>query len=385
MMTRRLCFAFPDHNHVTEMLGHWYTSVDRVARKGTVRTVEWFDGRVRMIDQRQLPWNLSYVEYQDYRDVAQAITDMVVRGAPAIGATAAFGMALAAQQSTALDMGSLLEFVEVAAVILKKARPTAANLSWAVDRMMRAAREDIYSDAKEIRRALIEEAQRIADEDVAANQAIGKHGSSLIRNGDTILHHCNTGALATVDYGTALGIIRAAHEQGKQIHVLLTETRPRLQGARLSSWELQLLGVPFEIITDAAAGYYMRKGDVKIVLVGADRIAANGDIVNKIGTYTLAVLAKENRVPFYSAAPISTVDLKVANGDDIPIEERSPAEIHSPYDNALIPSEFPVRNPAFDVTPQRYLAGIVTERGILLPPFRDSLARVASPPVIATS
>jgi methylthioribose-1-phosphate isomerase len=352
-----------------------------------VRTVEWADGRVRMIDQRQLPWNLTYVEYTDYRDVAQAITDMVVRGAPAIGATAAFGMALAAQQSTALDMGSLLEFIEVAAVILKKARPTAVNLGWAIDRMMRVAHEDIYSGANDIRKALIDEAQRIADEDVAANQAMGKHGAALIRDGDTILHHCNTGALATVDYGTALGVIRAASEQGKKIHVLLTETRPRMQGARLSAWELTQLGVPFEIIPDSAAGYYIRKGDVKIVLVGADRIAANGDTVNKIGTYSLAVLAKETHVPFYTVAPTSTVDLAIANGDDIPIEDRPPAEVRSPYDNALIPPEFPVRNPAFDVTPQRYLAGIVTERGILLPPFRDSLARVVpgAPSVKATS
>jgi methylthioribose-1-phosphate isomerase len=333
-----------------------------------------------MIDQRQLPWTLSYMEFDDYRAVAQAIADMVVRGAPASGAAAAFGMALAAQQSTALDMGSLLEFVEVAGVILKKARPTAANLAWAVDRMMRVARQDIYSTASEIRQALVAEAQRIADEDVASNQAMGKHGAALIRNGDTVLHHCNTGALATVDYGTALGVIRAAHEQGKQIRVLLTETRPRMQGARLSAWELKQLGVPFEIITDAAAGFYMRKGEVNIALVGADRIAANGDTANKIGTYMLAVLAKENHVPFYTVAPTSTVDLKVAIGEDIPIEERPPDEVRRPYDNALIPDDYPVRNPAFDITSQRYLAGIVTERGILLPPFRESLAKAIQGP-----
>jgi methylthioribose-1-phosphate isomerase len=345
-----------------------------------MRTVEWQDGRVRLIDQRQLPWTLSYVEYEDYRAVAQAIADMVVRGAPAIGATAAFGMALAAQQSTALDMGSLLEFVEVAGVILKKARPTAANLAWAVDRMMRMAREDIYSTASEIRQALLTEAQRIADEDVVSNQAMGKYGAALLRNGDMVVHHCNTGALATVDYGTALGVVREAHEQGKQIRVLLTETRPRMQGARLSAWELKELGVPFEIITDSAAGYYMRKGEVNIVLVGADRIAANGDTVNKIGTYMLAVLAKENHVPFYTVAPTSTVDLKVASGEDIPIEERPADEVRRPYDNTLIPDDYPVRNPAFDITPQRYLAGIVTERGILLPPFRDSLSKAIQGP-----
>jgi methylthioribose-1-phosphate isomerase len=340
-----------------------------------MRTVEWHDGRVRMIDQRQLPWTLTYVEYHDYRDVAQAITDMVVRGAPAIGATAAFGMAMAAQQSTALDMGSLLEFLEVAAVILKKARPTATNLTWAVDRMMRVAREDIYNNAKEIRQALLNEAQRIADEDVAINRAMGKHGAALVRDGDTILHHCNTGALATVDYGTALGVVRTACEEGKKIHVLLTETRPRLQGGRLTAWELKQLGIPFEVIPDSAAGYYMRKGEIRIAFVGADRVAANGDTVNKNGTYTLAVLARENKVPFYTVAPTSTIDLKCPNGEHVQIEERPADEVRNPYGNALIPDDFPVRNPAFDVTPQRYLAGIVTEKGVVLPPFRDNLTK----------
>lgn len=340
-----------------------------------MRTVEWNSGRVRMIDQRQLPWNVAYLEFEDYRDVAQAITDMVVRGAPAIGATAAFGMALAAEQSTALDMGGLLDFLDVAALILKKARPTATNLAWGVDRMLKVAHEDIFSTAKEIRQALIKEAQAIADEDVTINQAMGKHGTTLIRDGDTILHHCNTGALAAVDYGTALGVIRAAHEQGRKLHVLLTETRPRMQGARLSSWELDSLGIPFEIITDSAAGYYMRKGEIKIVLVGADRIAANGDTINKIGTYSLAVLAKETNIPFYVVVPTSTIDLATPNGEKIPIEERDPAEVRSPFGNSLIPEQFPVRNPAFDITPQRYIAGFVTEYGIALPPFRDNLQR----------
>jgi len=341
-----------------------------------MRTVEWSNGKVRMIDQRQLPWNVEYVEYNDYREVAQSITDMVVRGAPAIGATAAFGMALAAQQSPALDMGSVLDFMEVAAVILKKARPTAVNLAWAVDRVMKVARDDVYSNAKEIRKAVLDEANRIADEDVTINQTMGKFGADLIRKGDVVLHHCNTGALATVDHGTALGVIRTAFEQGKQFRVLLTETRPRMQGARLSAWELKQLGIPFEIIPDSAAGHYMRAGEVKIVLVGADRIAANGDTVNKIGTYMLAVLAKENNIPFYSVAPTSTVDLKVTTGSEIQIEERTPDEVRCPYGNALIPDDYPVRNPAFDVTPQRYLAGIVTERGIVLPPFRDNLPKV---------
>ncbi len=340
-----------------------------------MRTVDWNNGRVRMIDQRQLPWELKHIEFDDYRDVAQAITDMVVRGAPAIGAAGAYGMALAARQSTALDMGSVIEFLEVAAVILKKARPTAVNLAWAVDRIMGIARDDIYSNAQEIRQAVLAEAEQLADEDVEINRRMGGFGAALIRDGDTVLHHCNTGALATVDYGTALGVIRAAFDQGKKFNVLLTETRPRMQGARLSAWELKQLGVPFEIIPDSSAGYYMRKGQVKLVLVGADRVASNGDTVNKIGTYMLAVLAKENNVPFYPVVPSSTIDFQIQNGDAIPIEERSADEVRSPYGNALIPEDFPVRNPAFDITPQRYLAGIVTEFGIVLPPFRDNLKK----------
>ncbi len=342
-----------------------------------MRTVEWSSNGVRIIDQRQLPWELTTLDLSDYRDVAQAISDMVVRGAPAIGATGAFGIALAAQQSTALDMGSLLDFVEVAAVILKKARPTAINLAWAVDRMLRVAHEDIYSNAKEIRQALVEEAQRIADEDVLVNQAMGKLGADLIREGDVVLHHCNTGALATVDYGTALGVIRAAFEQGKRFHVLLNETRPRMQGARLSAWELKAMGQPFEIIPDSAAGHFMARGEVNLALVGADRIAANGDTVNKIGTYSLAVLAKESNIPFYVVAPTSTLDMSLSNGKEIPIEERSAEEVRQPFGNALIPDEFPVRNPAFDLTPQRYIAGIVTEHGIVLPPFRENLVAVS--------
>ena len=341
-----------------------------------MRTVAWVDGRVKMIDQRQLPWSFGFLEYEDYRDVAQAITDMVVRGAPAIGAAGAFGMALAGQQCPTQVMGGALEFLEVAAVILKKSRPTAVNLAWGVDRMMRVAQEDVYRNTKELQQALIDEANRIADEDVEINKRMGKFGAELIRDGDTVLHHCNTGALATVDYGTALGVIRTAFEQKKKFHVLLTETRPRMQGARLSAWELTQLGVPFEIIPDSAAGYYMRKGEVKICFVGADRVAANGDTINKVGTYMLSVLAKENNIPFYTVSPTSTVDMAMPTGDQVPIEERTPDEVRTPYGNPLIPESYPVRNPAFDVTPQRYLAGIVTEFGIVLPPFRENLTKL---------
>lgn len=341
-----------------------------------MRTVEWTEqNRVRMIDQRRIPWQLSYNEYDDYRDVAQAISDMVVRGAPAIGVSAAYGMALAAVQSQARAVGNLLDFLEVAAVILKKARPTAVNLAWAVDHMLRVAHDEIYDRADDIRQALLDEAQRMADADVATNRRIAEHGAELLRDGDTILHHCNTGFLATVDYGTALGVIRMAHEQGKQIHVLLDETRPRLQGSRLSAWECEELGISYEIIPDTAAGYFMRRGEVNYVIFGADRVAANGDVVNKIGSYQIAVLARENRIPCYSAFPISTTDLTMASGDNIPIEERDLNEVRAPYNCEIVPSHFKARNPAFDVTPQKYFAGLITEQGIILPPFEENLPK----------
>lgn len=339
-----------------------------------MRTVEWADGAVRMIDQKQIPWALAQVDLFDYHAVAGAITDMTVRGAPAIGAAAAFGLALAARQSTATTVEALLIDLQQAADTLKAARPTAVNLAWAVDRMMQVAR----ACQGDIRGALLAAAQRIADEDVAINQRMGSNGVALIEDGFTILHHCNTGALAAVDYGTALGVVRAAHEQGKRLHVLLDETRPRLQGARLSAWELEQLGISYDIIPDTASGYFMRRGDVNLVLVGADRVAANGDFANKIGTYQIAVLAKENNIPFYTVAPTSTIDLSLASGDDIPIEQRDPAEVLAPYGHQLAPPHFKARNPAFDVTPHRYLSGIVTENGIARPSFTDSLARAVA-------
>ena len=331
-----------------------------------------------MVDQRQIPWQLQFVEYDDYRDVAAAISDMVVRGAPAIGVSAAFGMALAAHQSSAKAVGNLLDFLDVAAVILKKARPTAVNLAWAVDHMLALAHDERFDRADDIREALLAEAQRLADADVATNKRMAEHGAALIDDGDTILHHCNTGMLATVDYGTALGVIRMAHEQGKRIHVLLDETRPRLQGARLSAWECEQLGIPYDIIPDTAAGYFMRRGEVNKVFFGADRVAANGDVVNKIGSYQIAVLARENRIPCYSVFPTSTVDLNKANGDEIPIEERDPAEVRAPYGCAFVPETYHARNPAFDVTPQKYFAGLVTEVGVILPPFEERLAQAVA-------
>ena len=331
-----------------------------------------------MIDQKRIPWELALVDLETYEAVAAAISDMTVRGAPAIGASAAFGLALAARQSKAPTVAALVADLEIAAAHLKSARPTAVNLAWAVDRLMALAKSGEFNNPDDLREALLQEAQRIADEDVAINRQLGYNGAALVRDGDTILHHCNTGALATVDFGTALGVIRAAHEQGKRIHVLLDETRPRLQGARLSAWELEQLGVSYDILPDTAAGYYMQKGEIKLVLVGADRVAANGDVANKIGTYQIAVLAKENGIPFYPVVPTSTIDLALPSGDQIPIEERDKSEVIAPYGLALVPGHFRARNPAFDVTPHRYLSGIITEHGIARPPFSESLRRAVA-------
>jgi methylthioribose-1-phosphate isomerase len=341
-----------------------------------MRSVEWHENKVRMIDQRLLPSEFRLVEYAEHHQVAEAIRSMVVRGAPAIGAAAAFGMALAAFNSQARDRENLLSDLHIAAKSLCAARPTAVNLSWAVNRLL--DRAEMESDSSAIPAVLLAEAQSLADEDVETNKRLGQHGAALIQDGDTILHHCNTGALATVDYGTALGVIRAAHEQGKHIHVLVDETRPRLQGARLTTWELKQLGVPFTLIADNAAGHFMRTGQVNIVLVGADRVAANGDVANKIGTYKLAVVAQANGIPFYSCVPTSTVDLSLPTGDDIPIEERSADEITGLFyqGRPSAPEGVPAANPAFDVTPHRYVTGIVTENGIAYPPFAVNLRQM---------
>ena len=341
-----------------------------------MRSVEWHNGKVRMIDQRLLPAEFRLVEYEDYREVAQAIRTMVIRGAPAIGAAAAFGMALAARRGRTQDRNRLLADLRAAAEVLRAARPTAVNLSWAVARLLRRAEAE--SDPSAIPDALLAEAQALADEDVEVNRRLGEHGAALIRDGATILHHCNTGALATVDYGTALGVIRTAHEQGKRVHVLVDETRPRFQGARLTAWELQQLGIPFTLIADNAAGHFMRTGQVDLVLVGADRVAANGDVANKIGTYKLAVVAQANGIPFYPCVPTSTIDLSLPTGDDIPIEERPADEIIGVtyQGRPIAPEGVRVANPAFDVTPHAFVTGIVTENGIAYPPFEVSLRQV---------
>jgi len=340
-----------------------------------MRTVEYRDGVVAMIDQRKLPLELQVVEYRDPQEVAQAIREMVVRGAPAIGAAAAFGMALAARRSRAATVQGLLADLERAAEVLRADRPTAANLFWAVERMLRRAREAPGGSVEEVVRTVEEEAQRLADEDVEVNRRMGRIGAQVVEDGARILTHCNAGSRATVDYGTVLGVIRAAVEAGKRVHVWVDETRPRLQGARLTAWELMRDGIPMTLIADNAAGHLMRTGQVDLVLFGADRVAANGDVANKVGSYKLAVLARENGIPCYSVSPISTVDLNIPTGDDIPIEERDPREVTEIDGVRIAPEGVPVFNPAFDVTPHRYLTGIITENGIVYPPFRLNLRR----------
>lgn len=341
-----------------------------------MRTVDWHDHGVRLIDQRLLPNRLECPVYHDYRAVAQAIREMVVRGAPAIGVTAAYGLALAGFQSRATTRPALVQDLAAAESVLRQARPTAVNLMWALDRMMRVV--EASEDVSTLRQQLLTEAQQMADEDVALNHRMAEHGATLVADGDVILHHCNTGALATVDWGTALGVIFTAHEQGKRIHVLVDETRPRLQGARLTAWELKERGIPFDLIADNAAGHFLRTGQVNLCLVGADRVTANGDAANKIGTYKIAVVARENAVPFYVVAPTSTVDLSLAHGDLIPIEERAPGEVLDlEFEGERVtPAGITARNPAFDVTPHKYLTAIVTEKGIVRPPFGRNLPAV---------
>jgi methylthioribose-1-phosphate isomerase len=356
-----------------------------IARDVTMRTIEWDDGVVKMIDQRKLPGELVIVEFTSYQGVARAIKEMYIRGAPAIGAAASFGLALCARESKAKTQAELLADLEQAADTLRKTRPTAVNLAWGLERMAETlasekAREAQHTQVEQMVNALVAEAQRIADEDVEINKRMAAHGAVLIEDGYNVLTHCNTGSLATVDYGTALGVIRTAHEQGKCVHVWVDETRPRLQGARLTAWELMRYGIPMTLIADNAAGHLMRTGQVDLVLVGADRVAANGDVANKIGTYKLAVLAKENGIPFYSVFPTSTVDLSLPSGEQIIIEERDATEVTHVGGVGIAPEGVPVYNPAFDVTPHRYVTGIVTEAGIVYPPFAPGLRRAKAPP-----
>jgi methylthioribose-1-phosphate isomerase len=350
-----------------------------IGRSQYMHTIEWDDrnNHLRMIDQRLLPAEFKAVTLTDYLQVAEAIRNMTVRGAPAIGATAAFGLALAAQQSKASEPAALRADLELAARILEAARPTAINLRWAIKRVMTII-NTTDRGVGELRQIALQEAQRIADEDVETNLRIARVGAPLIDNGDTIIHHCNTGSLATVDWGTALGVIRMAHDQGKNIHVLVDETRPRLQGARLTAWELDQYGISYEVISDNAAGHFLQTGQVNKVFFGGDRVAANGDVANKIGSYMLALAAQDNRVPVYSVVPTSTIDLTLASGKLIPIEERDPGEVlHLELDGKpVMPPNARARNPAFDVTPHRLLSAIITENGVIYPPFKSNLVRI---------
>lgn len=338
-------------------------------------SVVWQDGVVRLLDQKVLPQRERWIECTDVRQVAAAIADMRVRGAPAIGLAAAFGMALAAAQAHCYEACDLLPVVKEAAQLLRETRPTAVNLAWAVERMLARARAAQSLGAEEAVAALVREAQAIFQENEAADRQISQLGQALLPPKATVLTHCNAGAIATGGYGTALGIVRAAVEQGKEIHVLVDETRPFLQGARLTAWELQRWGIPCTLITDNMAGHFMQRGRVDAVIVGADRIAANGDVANKIGTYSLAVLAFAHHIPFYSAAPISTLDLSLPDGSHIPIEERDPTEVTSFRGHAVAPRGTTAAHPAFDVTPSRYVTAIVTERGVARAPYEESLRR----------
>ena len=333
-----------------------------------VPTVEWKDGAVRLLDQSRLPEAVEFLDCRDYREVADAIRSLKVRGAPAIGVTAALGVALGAQAVEAGDYQSFAQEVEAICDCLAATRPTAVNLFWAIERMKQALASLQDRPIVSVKQALVEEAQRIREEDVELCRSMGRHGAELIKDGQTVLTHCNAGALATAGYGTALGVVRAAWEQGKKIAVIADETRPVLQGARLTAWELMQDKIPVTLITDNMCGALMRQGKIDLCVVGADRIAANGDVANKIGTYSVAVLAKAHGIPFYVAAPYSTIDLKTTSGADIPIEQRHPLEVTTVHgSHPVAPEGVAVYNPAFDVTPAELITGIITERGVFKP------------------
>jgi len=339
-----------------------------------VETIQWTEAGVVMIDQTRLPLEEKYIICRTYGEVAAAIRDMVIRGAPAIGVAAAMGVALGVQQA---QEANLDREVDAVCDALARTRPTAVNLFWAIDRMKRLYGSLRGKPVDEIRSRMVAEALLVRAEDIAINRAIGRNGAPLVPDGKTVLTHCNAGALATAGYGTALGVIRAAVESGKRLDVFADETRPFLQGARLTVWELQHDGIPTTLITDNMAGHFMKSGRIGCVVVGADRIAANGDVANKVGTYSVAVLAKENQVPFFVAAPVSTLDLTLASGDDIPIEQRSPAEVTHVFGHPVAPEGTRAENPAFDVTPARYVTAIITEKGVARPPYEESLRNLA--------
>jgi len=353
---------------------------ERVFFAGNIlRTLEWDSAanELKMIDQRVLPSEFAHIYLDSPQAVSDAIRDMAVRGAPAIGVAAAFGMVLAAFRSGESTVDGIKKDLQKSAAILEKSRPTAVNLKWALNRMISAAEKEFVSP-DDLRNALLSEAQKMADEDVETNRKLASFGAELIEDGDTIIHHCNTGALATVDWGTALGVIRMAHEQGKNIHILVDETRPRLQGARLTAWELSMYGIPYDIISDNAAGFFLSRGKANLVIFGADRVARNGDVANKIGTYMLSLAANANDVPVYCAFPVSTVDMEITSGNRILIEERSQEEIlNLKYmDQPVAPENATAKNPAFDVTPANLISAYITELGVIRHPFEKELSRL---------
>ncbi len=340
----------------------------------TIRAIEWASGKIRLLDQSRLPWEEVFLELEDYREVAAAIKEMRIRGAPAIGIAAAYAMALGAQAIEAKSREEFLVKLSTVSQALRATRPTAANLFWAIDRMNRMA--EVGEDVTQIKSALLHEAQRMEKENEEAHTKLSQYGAELVRDGFAIMTHCNTGALATAGYGTALGVIRAAKEQGKKLHVLVTETRPLLQGARLTTWELAKYNIPFTLIADTMTGHFLSRGKIDCVILGADRIAANGDFANKIGTYNIAVLAMENGVPFYVAAPSSTIDLSLSSGDEIPIEERRAEEVTHIEGIAIAPLGVEAANPAFDITPHYYVSAIITEKGVIREPYEMRLRRL---------
>jgi len=345
-----------------------------------VKTIEWKDNQVIMIDQRKLPLQEKYVVCKNYPSVIRAIKDLVIRGAPAIGVAAAMGIALGALRIRTGKMDQFKAKLDVVCREMLAARPTAVNLAWAVERMQAVAEASSHRGVEAVKSRLVKEARKMVDEDIAVNRAMGRHGERLLKDGSRILTHCNAGALATGGFGTALGVVRAAAEAGKHVEVLADETRPFLQGARLTAWELSASRIPVTVITDNSAGYFMQQGKVDAVIVGADRIAANGDVANKIGTYMVAVLAKAHKIPFYVAAPLSTIDTTLKRGQDIPIEQRDEKEVTHYQGKQTTPPGVPSKNPAFDITPNRYVSAIITEKGVITPPFRSKIRQLFSQP-----
>jgi methylthioribose-1-phosphate isomerase len=339
-------------------------------------SIRWVDGVVRMLDQRLLPNEVVYRDFIQCSEVASAIREMIIRGAPAIGAAAGFGLALVAYHSHASQTSELISELNASADELKKSRPTAVNLYWAIQRIKRSVDQAYEMNLHQLKQMVVDEAQKIAYEDVQMNLRIAQNGQQFIPDEANLIHHCNTGALATAGIGTALGVIRLAHESGKKIHVYVDETRPRLQGARLTSWELKQLGIPHTVIVDGASGYIMKKTKIDACLVGCDRIASNGDVANKIGTYNLALVASAHGIPFYSVGPTTSIDLSKPGGDDIPIEVRSEDEVTYIGNTQITPDGVNVTNPAFDVTPAKYITAIITDLGVAYPPYEKSLRKL---------